>query len=130
VVVILEDEPTDKKGNSIITKTKELSEEWSYNWRRKYETAISKGAIAVITIVKDYENKKQLVASTFTSTKLFLEKEEGSDGSIKEPPRIYVSSKIGIEMFNKSGKSLEKVIDDITRSGKPKSQNISASIKI
>ena len=130
VVLILEDEPTDKKGKSLITKTTDLSDEWSYNWRKKYETAVSKGAKAVITVVKDYENKKRLVASSLRGSKLFLEKEGYTDGSVVEPPRIYVSNTFANALLKNADETVDKLVMRISKTRKSATKTIKVDLSV
>ncbi len=99
VVVIMESEPVDKNGNSLITGTIELSG-WSNNWRSKYEEAKTRGAKALVVITTK-------TAELIQKNKHALEKPMLGLSDTKDNPKenialLYVSEELGYKMFDKN----------------------------
>lgn len=128
-LIILEDEPLDKKDRSIITGTNEDSD-WAYNWQKKYLTAVEKGAIGVITIVKDFENKVELIKDYQGSPKMSLLNDREPDEYSDSAPCIYISEKLGSQLLEKADLDYDDVIKHIAKKKTTITAEIDASIKI
>ncbi len=129
IVMILEDEPYDKKGRSLVTKKKTESE-WSYSWKKKYETAIKNGAAGMITIVQDYENKRELVKGFLSSPRMSLAGNEEKDELADAPPFIYISEKLANNILSKTGTDLSKLKKQISKTKRPASMDINIKVSM
>ena len=123
VVVILEDEPYDKHGKSLISGDKEPSN-WSYSWRKKYKLAKEKGAVALFTIINDFENKKKLVQYYLNSSRMVLA-EDAEEDENTDPPSVYISKELGETMI---GQSVEDITKRITK--KKKTYTFSSKVNV
>ncbi len=123
IVMILEDEPFDKKGKSLVTRKKKESE-WSYSWKKKYETAVKQGAAGMITIVQDYENKRELVRGYLSSPRMSLVSNDEKDELADAPPMIYMSEKLANSILSKKETNLEEIKQAITKTKKSISHTV------
>lgn len=123
-LIILEDEPLDKKERSLITGTYEDSD-WAYNWQKKYLTAVEKGALGIITIVKDFDNKVELIKDYQGSPKMSLLNDREPDEYSDSAPCIYISEKLGSRLLKKADLEYNDVIKQISK----KQTTISGTIK-
>lgn len=109
-IMILAGEPYGADGNSLITKSKDVSQ-WTTRQRGKAEHAKDAGAAAILVVVDDVQkgiadNKHRLESS---SLKL--------ETSKKEIPVIYISKEMANAILKKT--TTEKTIAKISKSGKP-----------
>ena len=132
LVLLLEDEPTDKKGKYLVSKSFGESK-WSYNWRAKHAAAVKHGAKGVITIVQDFDNKKELVRYIVGSTRMRLASDQidNSPSGLKdEVPKFYVSETYGNKLLTKVNTSIKEVQTQIRKTKKSVNYNITAKVKI
>ncbi|PCH90913.1 MAG: hypothetical protein COB85_09820 [Bacteroidetes bacterium] len=126
-ILFLSGEPLDKKGNSLITGTKDLSE-WSTNWRKKRNIAKEKEVAGMFIISQNYED-------LLNSYRHYIEKPSVkliSSEKDEKLPRFYLS----IELSNKileataKGVTVESIIKRISKKRKPYTELISSDFKI
>jgi len=120
IVMYFEDEPYSK-GKSLISGRKEPSA-WSYNWRKKLETAKNRGAIGAMSIVKDYANRKRLVAEFLSSPRMSL---AGNKQTLEvtDIPVLFLSEKLGFDILSqtKKGRKPKKLMSWLSK-GKAKAK--------
>lgn len=106
VILIFQNEPMKKKISQI-TGTENTSE-WTYQWRKKLETAKKKGVAAILFVVEDIEKtvKKEMHGIQYTSMKL-----ENDTSVNKYLSNFYISK----EMAQQIIVSKQKDILDIKR---------------
>jgi hypothetical protein len=115
-VMVFADEPTNKRGNSLITGTKEASL-WTTNRRRKPNEAKKRGATILFVVVPDFENRYRQNKRAIESPTLQLdEKRKPQDET--EMPVIFISKKLADQLL-KEGKQT-KTIDDLLAKSKKK----------
>lgn len=125
VVVILEDEPFDKKGKSYVSGTKEPSR-WSNNWKLKYETAQKKGAVALLTITRGFKEKKNIVKDFLSSGPMVLA--DGFEGNT-DVPNIYISEKMAQLIFQNND-AVEDFQKEIKYNGAQQIKEIKVTLEI
>lgn len=121
-ILVLSDEPRDKKGNSLITGKKELSS-WSTQRRRKLNEAKERGAKAMFIVVPDfrssYENNKHHIESP--TLELF---DEMMVSVITERVQVlYISSEMADALLKngKTNKTIQALSGRISKKKKPAS---------
>lgn len=122
VIMILAGEPTDKKGNSLITGTKEKSE-WTTDWAKKIELAQAKGVKALFIIDDNFTSSVSQFGRYIKRPDLQLgDKAVMPDGI----PLIFISSKMADKILEGAGmKGLrKKLIKGISKKKKPGGQDI------
>ncbi len=122
VVMILGGEPTDKKGNSLITGTSELSD-WTTDWTKKIELAQEKGVKALLVIDDNFSTSVTQFGRYIKRPNMEL----GDKPTEKEGiPLIYISSKMADKICEGAGmKNLrKKLIKGISKKKKPGAQDI------
>lgn len=122
VVMILGGEPTDKKGNSLVTRTNEKSE-WTTDWTKKIELAQSKGVSALLIIDDNFSSSVSRYGRYIKRPDLKV-----SDVAIEANgiPLIFISSKMADKIFEGAGmKGLrKKLIQEISNKKRPHAQDI------
>jgi hypothetical protein len=107
VLIILSGEPTDKKGNSLVTNSKELSE-WSKNWKKKIVYAKTFGPSAILIVLNSL--KKSVIQDKF---KIEAQTIKTSVHGKENIPCFYISmpmAKAIISNINPKIKALKKAI--------------------
>ena len=115
VLIVLQGEPTDKLGNSLISGTKEVSD-WSTDWTKKIKLAKSKGAKTILIV----HNKLQKLAGEnrnmwfgrHTSLGATLDFDQFCNS-------IYISSSFAKTLMGKSYKKVVKARKKIQKKKKP-----------
>ena len=105
IVVVLDGEPVDDKGNFLFTGTKETSL-WSSNRRLKLEQAKKRGAEALFVIVDNIEEKIKKYRHNIEKPQATLEKTKQESKTDKRIPVVYISKKMAAELFEE--KELEQ----------------------
>lgn len=103
VVVILDKEPFDKKGRSLVTGTKDLSK-WSKESRTKSAHAREKGVRAMIVVKKDYLTALEYSKHYIESPTLMLEMDTTSVDYQKDRKRLpvfYISENMAENLLGK-----------------------------
>lgn len=113
-ILILEGEPYDKKGNSIVTGTKENSK-WSEDWRKKRVLAMEKGAANLLIVKSEYDNYISRVRYYLETPMMGLDYKEKRGEDII--PVIFVKNTIMYDLF--SAKETVKTIKKITKKKQP-----------
>lgn len=113
-VFIYDGEPVDKKGNSLITKSKQSSS-WKSDRRKKMEIASKKNAAAVFMVNQDFKSAYERVKRRTASGRMSLD-----DGaSDKNIPVIYLSPEMGDKWLSKSGYTKKAFTSKIGKKKKP-----------
>ena len=116
-VVILSGEPTDAKGNYLVSGNKEASN-WGEDYRTKVRAALAKGAKNVIVVSTDSEAQFQ---STINRLKHWLENPNLSlpEKKSNRPAAIFVSQQAGAALLNSNAKKLQNYLTSVKQAGKP-----------
>ena len=127
IVLVLETEPVDKAGNSLISESKEFSD-WSLDWKLKREAAEKHGAKAMLVIKENYAMYMSRVKYWLETPGLRLDYEEKRGKDII--PTLFVGEKLANEMFPE--KDRKKWEDKLQAKGKAKAlkpyQGVSVNI--
>jgi len=124
-VFILEGEPTDKKGNSLISKSK-VSSFWKNDRRKKIEIATKKKAAAIFLVNQDFKQTFERMSKRNPLGKLLLD--DGS--SDKNIPVIYLSPDMGEKWLSKVGYSKSAYSKKISKKKKPISGTFNETLTI
>lgn len=116
-VVMLTGEPTDSKGNYLVSGNKDESN-WGADYRTKIRAASAKGAKNVILISTrseaDFQNSiNKLRHWLETPTLGFPEKKSN------RPAAIFVSQQTGAALLNTDPKKLQQYVASVKKGGKP-----------
>jgi hypothetical protein len=122
-VMVWSGEPTDRKGNAIISGNKDASE-WATNWRKKVATAKEKGASLVFVVTKDQaalESTINQYRGYFMHPSLGF-RETGNAGT----GTVFISPGMAAEILGFSERQLERQQKRITRRGKSTADRVDA----
>ncbi len=128
VALILDGEPIDKKGNSIITK-KEMFSSWSMNFRTKLSKAKEEKLAALFIVVENIDERINQVRHYVSQPGMKLAG-NGDEQSGENLPVFYISNDMAEAMFNESKYSLEKVRKKIDKKGKPLSTSLPNALEL
>lgn len=128
VIMILQGEPTNKKGISHITK-KLTKSSWATNWRKKVRAAKDHGVKAVLMIDPEVlkninKYRKWLVES---SLKMGLPEVEED---LPMANHFYISPQMAKDILGKKAKKLKKARKKIKKKGKPKNFTVPVNIEM
>ncbi len=113
-VLIFDGEPTDKNGNSLISKSKESSS-WKNDRRKKINIATKKKAGAIFLVNQDFKQNFERMMKRNPSGRMLLD--DGS--SDKNTPVIYLSPAIGEKWLSKVGYSNSAYSKKISKKKNP-----------
>lgn len=118
IVVVLNGEPFDKEGKSLITNEKGSSE-WSGDWRIKRDAAQKMGARALIVLNNDYEQYTGRIKYFLTNPgmRLDIEREEKSEVL----PTFFIKEEVFDQLLG-SKKMRSKLIKSIRKKRVPQSK--------
>jgi hypothetical protein len=121
VILIYKGEPIDKKGNSHLTGSAELSD-WTDNWEKKVEVAKKHGVKLVLIIESEIqkvlsENRKLLIGPRLTL---------GEDASKYEnySNSCYINTNVAKDIMGSKFKKVVKARKKIEKKGAPKSVSL------
>jgi len=120
VVLILEGEPTDKKGNVIISGTKNASS-WAHDFRKKSNLARDKGATAVLYYSKSFSASKSKFHHFIEKPNMTLKSDVGNGE--KERVRnnfFYIGDTLLNEVLSKNLAAKKELTSLINSGGRPK----------
>jgi Peptidase family M28 len=126
IIMINKGEPTDKKGNSIITKTNETSE-WSLDINRKLIAAKEKGVKLVLIIEDDIkklleENRRKLLSPNLQLGNL-------TDNELNTADHVYISTTVAKAIIGEQEKKVIKAREKYAK-GKPEAVNLPIDFSI
>ncbi len=100
ILLVLNGEPRNKKGRSLITGTNTQSV-WTTNRKKKIQTATNNGAAAILVILENYNNNINQIAHYVKkpSYKLILDNEEEN----KNIPVFYISPEMARDLLSEQG---------------------------
>jgi len=126
VVMILDGEPKDNKGNSIFDKKQKYTE-WSTNWRKKLLTAKANGVELVLVVKKNIEkNVKQFKHSIEdASVKLDLGETESPYAQV-----YYISEEMAKTIAGKKYDKIKSKINKKASAKKAYSKALKTNLKI
>jgi Zn-dependent M28 family amino/carboxypeptidase len=128
VVVILEGEPYDKKGKSIISK-KRMASEWTKERKLKSNLAKDLGAAALIVISANYQSDLAFFGHFVEKPSMTLERDADDDEQPKKRLRVfYVSEQMGAGLLGKE--RLDSAVKNISAKKKPQSGEITTEMHI
>ncbi|MHC1737839.1 MAG: M28 family peptidase [Ignavibacteriaceae bacterium] len=120
IVVFIEGYPQETDTSSSFNKVKNLSYK---STKKKVETLINKGALAVIVIANPLRNLPPFSVNYEGYAKSFEKSDHTLPGLKKKPtiPIIYADQKVVEDLFSASGKNLNKIVKEIDKTLKPTS---------
>ncbi|CAN5791350.1 hypothetical protein BH11BAC7_BH11BAC7_01930 [soil metagenome] len=116
-VMVLSEEPTDKKGNSRITGTQEAST-WTTNRRRKSGEARNRKAKVLLIVVPDFQNRYNQNRRAIESPTLQLDEAPKMKGD-PDMPVVYISKETADRLL-KEGNQKQTIEQLIAKSKKKK----------
>jgi hypothetical protein len=125
-VLILNGEPSEKSGNSIISGTSKLSD-WSSNFRKKI-TEAQKQEVAILLVAdpklkEDYEKNEHRI----NSFRMSLSGEKKSE-SKKSTLVIFISEEMATSLFNKN--KINDLVNNISETKKPNSFTFTTQLEL
>jgi len=127
-LVVLDGEPFDKDGKSLITGT-ERSSEWTQDPRRKITVAKEKGAAGMIIIKNDFEKSYERLKHFILSPAVELKKHQGDNASgRKRLHAFFISPSMAGNIINSN--EIEKLKTKIKETGKTASKKIKIKLEI
>lgn len=135
VIVVLDGEPRNKDGKSVITRGKRMSH-WSVNWRSKLETAKTNGAVAVLVVVDGIEDRMERVGRYLGQPTMKLADDKKVEDSTEASdddemiPAFYISEDMTDNLLAPSKNKLKKVRKKMSKSGKTMTITVDAPIEI
>ncbi len=123
IVMLLDGEPVDKKGNSLLTHSSEKSS-WQNDRARKIQLAIKNKARMIIMVHGDYKNSLEKYNRRMELGRLNL------DSMDKEPevPVIYITTKKANHILSQAKHSMKEYEKEIAKTGKPVSLTLKLKI--
>jgi hypothetical protein len=130
-VIVLADEPLDKKGNSILTGKKELSS-WSTQRRRKWNEAKNRGAKALFIVQSDFSKSYETNKHHIESPTLELYEETLVSVITDRMMVLYISREMANSLLanGKTGKTAEKQAARIGKKKKPASFSFKLPVSV
>jgi hypothetical protein len=129
IVWMLSGEPTTENGSSLISGSALMSE-WTTDFRKKRDYAISKGAKGIIIINLDYKMYMSRVRYYLESPSMKLDI-NAVDNRDAKTPTYYVSPELANAVLAKTKlKSIEKVVNRIRKKKKSQSQVIETILEV
>ena len=127
VIMIFSGEPVDKKGNSLITGSKQLSS-WSTNMRKKITHSLEKNVKAVIIVDEEFESHITTFSKYIThpSVRLASDKEKQQEETFGY---AYISPEVAKDIFEGKKKSMEKIRKKISKKKEPFNTTIDKKIR-
>ncbi len=124
-MLILEGDPKDKKGNSLITKSK-MESTWTGDRSRKLQFIKSLKPRAIIIVSKDYKKMYERYSKRFETGKLELDSKE----QMNRIPVVYVSRQVAGSLISSTGKTVEGYEKTISKKKKAGSEKINIGISL
>jgi hypothetical protein len=124
-VMVIAEEPFDKKGVSLITGKKEFSP-WSTNRRKKSAEARGRKATALLIVVPDFKNKYKQNRRQIESPTLQLDEPKKKEEA--DMPVIYISQEMADRLL-KEAKQKQTIGKLVANAKKKKVSNFSFALK-
>ena len=128
VILIYRGEPKDAEGNSLITKSPEVSA-WSRAIIRKLRTARDKGVRAVLIIDDEFTKNVGELRNLLLGGNVRLG-EPGEMRKVNYTNQLFINTDILSNILGKKRKKVIKVRDKIAKKGKSKAVTIPANLAI
>lgn len=126
-LIVLDGEPFDKNGKSMITGT-EINSEWAYDSRKKITTAKDKGAAGLLIIKNDFAKSYERLKHFVLSPSVELKKYQGDNTGRKRLHAFFISPSIAGSIINDA--ETEKLKLKIKESGKTVSKKFKVKLEI
>lgn len=129
VLLVLGGEPLAEDSTSFITGTKDFSG-WTNNFRKKYELAREKGAVALVVINVNFEKNVEMLKHFIESPSLKLESDdnENSKENKKEEKKKIPQTGISIITANEILATEKTTVNDIKKKIRQTKQPVSFEI--
>ena len=126
IVIVLNDEPANKKGKSYITKTKERSD-WTTRWKKKVNYLKEYEPAAILIVVDSVEVNVKANEHSIKTPTLKL---SSADNKLKTIPHIYISRELANKILSTTNKNIDELEKKIRKKGKPNSFEFKSQITI
>ncbi len=126
-IIIYDGEPTDEKGNSLLTGASSLSD-WSTDWQKKLKTAKEKGVAMVFIIDPKLKENIQENRRFLLGSRMALGAGENPEENFAN--HLSISSTVAKDMVGKGFKKVVKARGDIIKKGKLKAVNIPVAVNV
>ncbi|NNE55467.1 MAG: M28 family peptidase [Flavobacteriales bacterium] len=128
VVMLLDGDPYDSDGNSLITGKSKMSD-WGNDWRKKREVAQSKGAKAVMIVKPNYKAQVGRVKYFLENPGLTLDYPEKRGDAVI--PAAFIAPEVADAVFAAGKfKSLEKIKKTIKKKGKSVTREMDVTVNL
>ncbi|HMQ46775.1 MAG TPA: M28 family peptidase [Saprospiraceae bacterium] len=116
-IIILDGEPMNQKGESLLTDSTAKSE-WSYDWRMKMQTAKAKGVELVIVIDGNFKENVADARKQIISTNLELGAGEMPEENFAN--HLFITTKLAKDLMGNAYEDVVKARKKIEKKGKSK----------
>ncbi len=113
-ILILPGDPMDKRGNSRITGSGEISN-WAKNSRKKIALAKTKNPSVIFYVTEPFEETRSRFTHYIESKSMKLATNVTVE---KDIPVFYISKEMGDKLISKSGYTIDKLTSSINKHGK------------
>jgi len=124
IVMVLDKEPKDKAGKSIISGERQPSS-WTLKWDAKMNAAMERDAKALLVVVSDFDKRVGRMRKYLEEPSLELDR--GSEAGF---PVLYISEQMAVHILGQSEKSLAKIKSKIKKKGVPVTQLAEGKIQL
>ncbi|MGK9120197.1 M28 family peptidase [Olivibacter jilunii] len=131
VLLLNEDEPRDKMGKSLITGQTKGSI-WSTSNSKRMQHIISKKPKLILAISKNADTLIQQISKKKYAEKIQLKEDLTQENLSTDhsPTVVYISPQTANLILSSHGSNLEKLKQEITESGKPRSRVLKSTLKL
>jgi hypothetical protein len=126
VILILDGEPADKKGNFLISGTEDPSD-WVMNWRTKLLHAAEKGAKAILVVDLNYQESIQSMKGRISAPSMMLTDSKIPDRIL---PNFFISKEMANVLLAEKKQQVDNLVKQITKSKKPSSFSLSGNFSL
>lgn len=114
VLLVFDNEPMDKEGNSLLTETSELSE-WSIDFSKKLVAAKKHGAKAIVIVSSDFSEDLKRKRGEILSRRRKMGWSENAED--KYVPNLFISEATLKAVIGKKAKKVNKLRNKIAKKG-------------
>lgn len=126
VIIILDGEPVDKKGNFLVSGNKNASD-WTHDVRRKINVAKDKGVGAMLVIKNNFDISLTMLSHFINSPSVELKNQPKEQGR-KRLHAFFISPEMTEKIIKQ--KEINKIKSKIASTGKTVTKVLSAAIEI
>ena len=127
VIVILNDEPVNKKGISYITRSKEYSA-WTNSWKEKINYLKEYDPTAILIVIDSLEAQVKIYEHHIKAPTIKLDAQKTK--SSKAVPHIYISKDMANTILSTTQRNIDELEKKIRKKGKSNSFEFKSNVTI